>query len=54
MDDSALLKHEIAFVLGQMQNAHAVPALTKVLKDEKENSMVRHEVLTAQSHGYMV
>ena len=25
--DSALLKHEIAYVLGQMQNSHAVPML---------------------------
>lgn len=59
VDDSALLKHEIAFVLGQMQNPRAVPALTRVLQDTKEDSMVRHEVmrfietfLLASSHPF--
>eukprot|EP01091_Cochliopodium_minus_P012705 TRINITY_DN3912_c0_g1_i2.p1 TRINITY_DN3912_c0_g1~~TRINITY_DN3912_c0_g1_i2.p1 ORF type:complete len:319 (-),score=106.71 TRINITY_DN3912_c0_g1_i2:70-1026(-) len=42
-EQSNLLKHEIAYVLGQMQNTYAVPFLSKVLANEKENSMVRHE-----------
>jgi len=42
-DKSALLKHEIAFVLGQMGNPHAVPTLNKVLSNTKEHPMVRHE-----------
>lgn len=44
---SALLKHEVAFVLGQMQNVEAVSALKNVLQDEKENPMVRHEAAEA-------
>jgi len=42
-DDSALLKHEICFALGQMQNPMAIPYLEKTLRDVSENSMVRHE-----------
>ena len=43
-DDSALFKHEIAYVLGQMKNPTALPFLQKALEDLKEDSMVRHEV----------
>ncbi|XP_005094647.1 deoxyhypusine hydroxylase [Aplysia californica] len=42
-DESALLKHELAFCLGQMQNSHAIPKLIEVLEDKSENIMVRHE-----------
>jgi len=42
-NDSALLKHEICFALGQIQNPHAIPHLVKTLRDLSENSMVRHE-----------
>ena len=45
--ESALLKHEIAYVLGQMQNSHAVPTLIERLSDESENLMVRHEAAEA-------
>ena len=45
--DSALLKHEIAYVLGQMQNSHAVPMLIERLSDEAEDLMVRHEAAEA-------
>lgn len=45
--DSALLKHEIAYVLGQMQNSHAVPMLIERLSDEVEDLMVRHEAAEA-------
>ncbi|KAH7096431.1 ARM repeat-containing protein [Auriculariales sp. MPI-PUGE-AT-0066] len=46
-DDSALFKHEIAFVFGQMSAPASVPALLKVLKDESEHEMVRHEAAEA-------
>lgn len=42
-DDSALLKHELAYCLGQMQDRRAIPTLTAVLKDTREEPMVRHE-----------
>ena len=44
---SALLKHEIAYVLGQMQNNHAVPVLIERLSDDEEDLMVRHEAAEA-------
>lgn len=43
-DPSALLKHELAYVLGQMGNLHAVPVLEQVLGDMDQDPMVRHEV----------
>ena len=46
-DSSALFKHEIAYVLGQMREPATVPALTQALKDLSENSMVRHECAEA-------
>lgn len=42
-DDSALLKHELAYCLGQMQDARAIPALVAVLRDSNQEPMVRHE-----------
>ena len=45
--ESALLKHEIAYVLGQMQNQHAVPILIDRLSDQNEDLMVRHEAAEA-------
>jgi len=42
-DTSALLKHEIAYVLGQMGDHYAIPILKEVLKNDRENPMVRHE-----------
>lgn len=44
---SVLLKHELAYVLGQMQNRSALPILQKILKDEKEDEIVRHEAAEA-------
>ena len=44
---SALLKHEIAYVLGQMQDDHAVPHLIERLEDLDEAVMVRHEAAEA-------
>lgn len=43
VDESALLKHELAYCLGQMQDARAIPTLTSVLKDTQQEPMVRHE-----------
>ena len=44
---SALLKHEIAYVMGQMQDPHAVPHLIERLEDAEEDVMVRHEAAEA-------
>ncbi|KAK2465263.1 hypothetical protein APHAL10511_002617 [Amanita phalloides] len=46
-DDSALFKHEIAFVFGQMLSPHSVSPLLKVLQNTDENEMVRHEAAEA-------
>nr|NVI76124.1 nero [Cucujiformia] len=40
---SSLFKHEIAFVLGQMQRKSSIPYLKSSLEDTEENEMVRHE-----------
>ena len=45
--DSALLRHEVAYVLGQMQNETAISTLIRVLGDENEHVMVRHEAAEA-------
>ncbi|XP_058393558.1 deoxyhypusine hydroxylase isoform X1 [Diceros bicornis minor] len=42
-DDSALLKHELAYCLGQMQDTRAIPVLVGVLRDPRQEPMVRHE-----------
>ncbi|NBP72772.1 MAG: hypothetical protein EBU57_06330, partial [Alphaproteobacteria bacterium] len=47
---SALLRHELAYVLGQMQDSHAVPTLIDVLSNENEHVMVRHEAAEALGH----
>ncbi|CAN0841659.1 Deoxyhypusine hydroxylase [Linum grandiflorum] len=44
---SALLKHEVAYVLGQLQNKAASAALSSVLRDVNEHPMVRHEAAEA-------
>lgn len=45
-DQSALLKHELAYCLGQMQDTRAIPTLTAVLRDREQEAMVRHEAGT--------
>lgn len=41
---SALLRHELAYVLGQIGSAHAVPVLERTLSDVSgQEEMVRHE-----------
>ena len=44
---SALLKHELAYCLGQTRNDAAIPSLTKVLEDKQEDPMCRHEAAEA-------
>jgi deoxyhypusine monooxygenase len=44
---SALLKHEVAYVLGQMQDGGAVRRLQEVIENCSENAMVRHEAAEA-------
>ncbi|OJD34832.1 deoxyhypusine hydroxylase [Diplodia corticola] len=44
---SALLKHELAYCLGQSRNPHSVPYLRKVLEDKQEDAMCRHEAAEA-------
>ncbi|GAA6000879.1 hypothetical protein JCM10207_004703 [Rhodosporidiobolus poonsookiae] len=46
-DESALFRHEIAFVFGQLSSEHSVPALIDVLRREHEEDMVRHEAAEA-------
>ncbi|KAI5674317.1 hypothetical protein M9H77_14681 [Catharanthus roseus] len=44
---SALLRHEVAYVLGQLQNKRASEALSRTLRDATEHPMVRHEAAEA-------
>lgn len=46
-DDLELLKHEVAYVLGQTKNLLAAPLLRAVLEDEGQQCMVRHEAAEA-------
>jgi len=43
---SALLGHEMAYCLGQIDDVYALPILQGVLENEEEHPMVRHEVST--------
>ena len=44
---SALLKHELAYCLGQSRHQAAVPYLRHVLEDKAEDAMCRHEAAEA-------
>lgn len=46
-DPSALFRHEIAFVFGQLSHPTSIPALISVLERQDEESMVRHEAAEA-------
>jgi len=46
-DPSALFRHEVAFVMGQLQSPASKEILTKVLCDANEHEMVRHEAAEA-------
>ena len=40
---TTLFRHEVAYVLGQMEAREAIPTLTAVLRDASEDPIVRHE-----------
>lgn len=42
-----LLRHEIAYVLGQLRDVRALPALESILSSKEEDVMVRHECAEA-------
>ncbi|KAI0159004.1 pyridoxamine-phosphate oxidase [Pestalotiopsis sp. IQ-011] len=46
-DSSALFRHEIAFVFGQLSHPASIPSLTEALANTEEASMVRHEAAEA-------
>ncbi|KAJ4334313.1 deoxyhypusine hydroxylase [Didymella glomerata] len=46
-DPSALFRHEVAFVFGQLSHPASIPSLTKALSNTTEASMVRHEAAEA-------
>ncbi|KAI9713571.1 MAG: deoxyhypusine hydroxylase [Bogoriella megaspora] len=46
-DPSALFRHEIAFVFGQLSHPASIPSLIETLSDSREASMVRHEAAEA-------
>ena len=46
-DSSALFRHEIAFVFGQLSHPASLPSLRSTLSDRSEESMVRHEAAEA-------
>jgi len=46
-DESALLKHEVAYCLGQLQDPIAIPILSNVLEDKSREAIVRHEAAEA-------
>lgn len=45
--NSALMRHEIAYVLGQMQSKLAAEAVSRALANQQEHEMVRHEAAEA-------
>lgn len=46
-DSSALFRHEIAYVFGQLCNPLSIPSLVEVLRNPQEEGMVRHEAAEA-------
>jgi len=46
-DSSALFRHEIAYIFGQLSSPHSIPSLLRVLRDSNEEEMVRHEAAEA-------
>lgn len=46
-DPSALFRHEVAFVFGQLCHPASIPSLTSTLSDKDEIGMVRHEAAEA-------
>ena len=46
-DPSAMIKHELAYCLGQMREPSAISLLSSVLRDPHQEPMVRHEAGTS-------
>lgn len=46
-DRSALFRHEIAFVFGQLSHPASIPSLAAILGNTREEGMVRHEAAEA-------
>ena len=46
-DPSALFRHEIAFVFGQLSHPASIPSLVETLSNRSEEAMVRHEAAEA-------
>lgn len=46
-DPSALFRHEVAFVFGQLSHPASIPSLIAILSNRQEESMVRHEAAEA-------
>jgi deoxyhypusine monooxygenase len=46
-DPSALFRHEIAFVFGQLSHPASIPSLVETLSNREELGMVRHEAAEA-------
>lgn len=46
-DPSALFRHEIAFVFGQLSHPASIPSLIRTLRNTSEMGMVRHEAAEA-------
>lgn len=46
-DGSALFRHEIAYIFGQLSSPYSIPSLLSRLRDAKEDDMVRHEAAEA-------
>lgn len=44
---STLFRHEVAFVLGQLQSPLSIPSLINVVENKLENDIVRHESIEA-------
>ena len=43
LSDTALMRHELAYILGQMQHREMCPVLSAILEDEEDDVLVRHE-----------
>jgi deoxyhypusine monooxygenase len=46
-EDGALMRHELAYILGQIQNRLACSTLSQILDDENDDVLVRHECAEA-------
>eukprot|EP00761_Pharyngomonas_kirbyi_P001891 gb/GECH01001895.1/.p1 GENE.gb/GECH01001895.1/~~gb/GECH01001895.1/.p1 ORF type:complete len:315 (+),score=73.78 gb/GECH01001895.1/:1-945(+) len=47
VDHSPLMRHEIAYAMGQLKHKSALPILNQLLSDTTEDCMVRHEAAEA-------